>query len=101
MKAKKILRWVLAVSLFTFASLSFAVEAAKQLDLKPGFNFFSKQQDIATGKEAASKVEQQLPLLDDPQVLEYMNTLGRRLTQFEPLPADYPWSFRVVNTKDI
>ncbi|HEV2351257.1 MAG TPA: M48 family metallopeptidase [Terriglobia bacterium] len=101
MKLQKVLRWVFAISLCVSASVSLAVEAAKQLDLKPGFNFFSKDQDIAAGKDAATKVEQQLPMLNDPQVLEYINNLGHRLTQFEPLPADYPWSFRVVNTRDI
>src|SRR5512146_2411391 len=100
MRIQKLLRVLLAVSLCISASVSLAVEAAK-LDLKPGFNFFSKEQDIAAGKDAAAKAEQQLPMLNDPQVVEYINNLGHRLTQFEPLPADYPWQFRVVNAKDI
>jgi Peptidase family M48 len=101
MKPSKILGWVFAVSLFVSASPALGVENGYHLDLKPGFNFFSKAQDIAAGKDAASKVEQQLPMLNDPQVLEYINNLGHYLVKFEPLPADYPWSFKVVNTKDI
>jgi len=78
-----------------------AAEPKKGLDLKPGFNLFSKQQDIEAGKEAAAEVDRQLPLLNDPETLRYINELGKRLTQYEPLPADYPWTFKVVNTKDI
>jgi predicted Zn-dependent protease len=77
------------------------IEPAAQLNLKPGFNLFSKQQDIDAGKQAAADADKQLPLVNDAQVLGYLNKLGRRLTQFEPLPADYPWTFKVVNTKDI
>jgi predicted Zn-dependent protease len=77
------------------------IEPAAQLNLKPGFNLFSKQQDIDAGKQAATDADKQLPLVNDPQVLGYLNNLGHRLTQYEPLPADYPWTFKVVNTKDI
>jgi Zn-dependent protease with chaperone function len=101
MKPQNTLRWVLAASLCVSASVSLAVQATQQLNLKPGFNFFSKDQDIAAGKDASAKVEQQLPMLNDPQVLEYVNNLGHRLVQYEPMPADYPWTFRVVNAKEI
>jgi len=83
------------------AVAAFAVDAAQELGLKPGFNLFSKQQDIETGKEYSAEIDQQLPLLNDPETLRYINDLGKRLTQYEPLPADYPWTFKVVNTKDI
>jgi Zn-dependent protease with chaperone function len=98
---QRIMRWVLAISLCVSASVVLAVESANKLNLKPGFNFFSKQQDIAAGQDAAAKAEQQFPMVKDPQVLAYINNLGHRLTQFEPLPADYPWSFKVVDSKDI
>jgi predicted Zn-dependent protease len=77
------------------------IEPAEKLKLKPGFNLFSKQQDIDAGKQAAAYADKQLPLVNDPQVLGYLNNLGHRMTQYEPLPADYPWIFKVVNTKDI
>src|SRR5579862_1384323 len=101
MKVQSFLRCVFAISLCVSAAASLAVESAYQFDLKPGFNFFSKQQDISAGKDAADKVEQQLPMLNDRQVLQYLDNLGHRLTQFEPLPADYAWSFKVINAKDI
>lgn len=101
MKIQRVIRCLFAISLGISAAVALAVESTYRFDLKPGFNFFSKQQDISAGKDAADKVAQQLPLLNDPQILEYINNLGHRLTQFEPLPADYPWSFKVVNTKDI
>ena len=101
MRNKKTVSLLVVWGLSVTAGVALAVQAANQLGLKPGFNLFSKQQDIAAGKQATAEVEKQLPILNDPQVESYINNLGRRLTQFEPLPADYPWQFKVVNTKDI
>lgn len=101
MSVNKKLSLLTVVCLSMAGGVALGVEAAKGLNLKPGFNLFSKQQDIEAGKEAAAEADKQLPLLNDPETLRYINDLGKRLTQFEPLPADYPWSFKVVNTKDI
>jgi Zn-dependent protease with chaperone function len=98
---KKTVSFLVVVGLSVTAGVALAVEAANQLGLKPGFNLFSKQQDIAAGKQATAEVEKQLPMLNDSQVEGYISNLGHRLTQFEPLPADYPWQFKVVNAKDI
>lgn len=101
MRNKKVVSLLVGVVLSVTAAVALAVQAANQLGLKPGFNLFSKQQDIAAGQQAAAQADKQLPLLNDPQVVGYVSNLGHRLTQFEPLPADYPWQFKVVNTKDI
>ena len=92
---------LLVICLGVPVSVALAVQAGNQLGLSPGFNLFSKQQDIDAGKQAAAEADKQLPILNDAQTVNYINNLGRRMTQFEPLPADYPWSFKVVNTKDI
>jgi len=92
----------LAVACVTFAAgLALAVEAAKGVNFKPGFNIFSKDEDVEMGKQAAEEVEKQNPLLQDSETLRYINRLGMRLTQYEPLPADYPWTFKVLNSRDI
>jgi len=101
MNFKRVARFLIAVSLTLSVSAAFAVEAAKQLGLKPGFNFYSKEKDVELGKQMSGEVDRQVPLLNDPETLRYLNDLGRRLTQYEPLPADYSWQFKVVNTRDI
>ena len=69
---------------------------------KPGFNLFSPQQDVQLGKESAEEVDRTYPLLADPQVLRYINDLGRQLASLAPNnnPA-YVWTFRVINSPDI
>lgn len=92
----------LAVACVTFAAgVALAVEATKGVSFKPGFNIFSKDEDVEMGKQAAVEVEKQDPLLQDSETLRYINRLGMRLIHYEPLPADYPWSFKVLNSRDI
>ncbi len=79
-----------------------ATWAVEQLRFKPGFNLFSPTQDVQVGKDAAKETDKQLPLLNDPETLRYLNTLGRRLSTFAPNNnADYAWEFKVVNSSDI
>jgi len=69
---------------------------------KPGFNLFSPQQDVQLGRERAEEVDRSYPLLADPQVLRYVNDLGRQLASLAPSnnPA-YVWTFKVINSSDI
>jgi len=94
-------RLLLAACLCVTTAVVYGVEAAGQLNLKPGFNLFSQQQDIEAGQQASAEADKQLPLVNDAQVVRYINDLGLRLTQHEPFSGDYPWTFKVVNTKDI
>ncbi len=75
--------------------------AAAGLRVKPGFNLFSPQQDVQVGRENAAEVEKKLPLVTDPEVVQYVSSLGSRLAALAPYQSDYPWSFKVVNSKDI
>jgi predicted Zn-dependent protease len=77
------------------------VLAIEGLSFKPGFNLYSPQQDIVLGRQNANEVDKQLPLVTDPQVVSYVNELGKMLVRHEPLPADFPWTFKVVNSRDI
>jgi Zn-dependent protease with chaperone function len=69
---------------------------------KPGFNLFSTQQEVQLGKESAEEVDRTYPLLADPQVLRYIDDLGKQLASLAPNnnPA-YVWTFRVINSPDI
>jgi hypothetical protein len=67
---------------------------------KPGWNLFSKQQDVQLGREAAAQVERQYPLVRDSMLDGYVNNIGRRLVQ-TGLAGDYPFTFKVVNDQNI
>lgn len=80
-------RWLIFVALVPLVQ-------AQQLP-KPGFNLFSKQQDIQLGKEAAAEIEKQVRLVTDPRVISYVEGIGKRLAQ-APEADDYPYTFKVV-----
>jgi hypothetical protein len=77
------------------------VLAIERITFKPGFNLYSPKQDIELGRQNAAEADKQLRLVTDPEVVNYVNNLGKQLVQHEPLPADYPWAFKVVNDRDI
>ena len=68
--------------------------------LKPGWNMFSAAQDVELGQQAAKEVAQQVPMLNDSRVDNYVNNLGRRLAANAP-GEKYPYEFRTVNDKGI
>src|SRR5690606_19317007 len=41
--------------------------------LEPGWNMFSAEQDVELGRQAAVEAEQQIPLLNDVRVDDYLN----------------------------
>ncbi len=85
--------------LFLAPGMAWGVE---RLKFKPGFNLFSAQQDVQLGKENAEQIDKELPLVTDPQVLRYINDLGRRLASLAPNNnSEYAWTFKVMNSSDI
>lgn len=62
---------------------------------KPGFNLFSKEQDIQLGKEAAAEVEKQFRVVDDKELTAYVNEIGNRLVK-SPHAGGFPYYFKVV-----
>ncbi len=75
---------------------------AQQLKFKPGFNMFSPAQDVQVGRENATQVDKELPILQDAAVERYVNELGRRLSAYTPNNREeYVWQFKVVNSADI
>ena len=75
--------------------------ASEQLRFKPGFNLFSPKADVQLGRESSADADKKLPLVNDPELVRYVNDLGKRLAQFAPVNSDYPWTFKVVNSKEI
>src|SRR6185436_16418770 len=76
------------------------VPVMAQTRIRPGFNLFSVQQDQEIGRQSATEVEQQLPILRDADTQQYVTAIGKRLAAVAP-GADYPYQFKVVNVSDI
>ena len=46
--------------------------AKSKPQFKPGFNLFSPAQDVQMGQQSAQQVLQETPMLDDPQITNYI-----------------------------
>jgi Zn-dependent protease with chaperone function len=67
---------------------------------KPGFNFYSPQQDIQMGQQSAAQIMRETPMLDDPQIDGYVKQLGAKLAS-KAAGERFPYQFRVVATREI
>jgi beta-barrel assembly-enhancing protease len=74
--------------------------ALAQTKVKPGFNLFSPEQDVQVGQQSAAEAEQQLPIVQDPAIENYVNNIGQRLARNAGGP-NFQYRFRVVNASDI
>jgi predicted Zn-dependent protease len=75
-----------------------------QTQIKFHSNKYKVEDDVKLGRQAAAEVEQQLPLLRDAEVQNYVERVGRRLVT--SIPAEFQQSqfqyfFKVVNARDI
>lgn len=68
--------------------------------LKPGWNMFSPEQDVELGLQASGEVTQQVLLLNDSRVDNYLDNLGQRLAAQAP-GYNYPYTFKAVNDQGI
>ena len=73
-----------------------------QHKLKPGFNLFSKEQDVQLGQEAAGQVEKQMQVVKDPDLNNFINGITKRLIAVPEADAQsFQYSFQIVNEKSI
>src|SRR5258705_12079377 len=80
------------------------VSVFAQTQIKYHSNKFSPQDDVQVGRQAAQEIEQQLPLLRDPEVSSYVESVGQRLVASIPPQFQHPefrYYFKVVNASDI
>jgi hypothetical protein len=68
--------------------------------LKPGFNFFSPEQDIKLGQEAAAQVMKTQPVINNKEVVDYLTLLGKKL-QKSPRAGTFPFSYHLIYDKSI
>src|ERR1043165_6838305 len=67
-------------------------------------NKYSPQDDVRLGQQAAQQVYQQMPMLNDSRVRDYVASVGRRLAAAIPPEYQHPefrYTFDVVNARDI
>ena len=91
---KVILLASVVVIVLSFGNPSFAQGPHR---FQPGFNLFSKQQDVQLGEESAAQVRKQMTVINDPALTEYVNHVGKRLVASqEATESGFPFSFEVV-----
>ena len=85
--------------------LTVAVSAASaQTAITPDKNKYTPAQDVQIGREAAQQVRQELPLLNDDRIDDYVERVGQRLASAIPSQFQHDqfrYSFDVVNQKEI
>jgi predicted Zn-dependent protease len=57
----------------------------------------SQQQEVQLGQQESAQIQQQLPLVQDPVINQYVSSLGNQIAS-KTSRADLQWQFYVVNT---
>ena len=81
-----------------------AAPMSAQTPIQPPDNKYTPEQDVELGREAAAEVRKQYPIIEDGEVREYVDELGRRLVAVAPPELDedvFEYSFTPVNLKEI
>jgi Zn-dependent protease with chaperone function len=102
MLQKHLIRRGLLAGAITAGTLAFGAGTvvAQPTEVKPGFNLFSRDQEIQLGQQAAREAERQLPLLRESRTQEYASEIIRRLAQNAP-GERWPYQVKVVNASDV
>lgn len=69
---------------------------AQRMELEPGFNLYSPEDDIAIGRQFIERTESDLDTIGDEILAEYVNRIGQQLALEAP-GYRYPYRFRLVN----
>ena len=96
---KKLIAWTVL-----FALCAMPASLVAQTQIKYHSNKYKVEDDVKLGRQAAAEVEQQLPLLPDNEVQNYVARVGSRLVAAIPSEFQHPqfdYYFKVVNARDI
>jgi Zn-dependent protease with chaperone function len=88
----------------TLALVLAVATAGAQTRIEPPKNKYTPEQDVQLGQEAAAEVRKQYPIIDDRDVVSYLDELGDRLVDHAPAQFHHPqfeYSFTPVNLKEI
>jgi Zn-dependent protease with chaperone function len=94
----------IAVLSLVWAMLMMPMAAMAQTQISMPKNKYKVSDDVKIGREASAKVEQQFPVLQDQEVSNYIQNVGRRLVTAIPPQYQQPafeYNFKVVNARDI
>ncbi|HZE27492.1 MAG TPA: M48 family metallopeptidase [Terriglobales bacterium] len=84
-------------AIVAIAFLTAVTWAQRPSQFRPGFNLFSKEQDVQLGQENAAQVRTQMTVIHDPVLTEYVNRVGKRLVAArEAQESGFPFTFEVV-----
>jgi predicted Zn-dependent protease len=73
-----------------------------RFQIQPAFNQYTPEQDIELGRQAVGEVNRTMPVLSDSnEVTRYIQRLGQQLASRAPGDTKWPFSFHVVNVKEI
>lgn len=85
-------------------TLGLAADSVAQTKIAAPPNKYSVADDVKLGREASDEVRDQLPMLNDGRVDEYVEEVGRRLVAAIPREFQHDgfrYTFDVVNQKEI
>src|SRR5688572_17503634 len=91
--------WLMAIALFAMP-----LSALAQTKIKYHSNKYKVTDDVQLGRQAAAEAEQQFPILNDPDITNYVSQVGQRLVSAVPAEFRHPefqHYFKVVNARDI
>jgi len=84
-------------AIVAIAFLTAVMWAQRPSQFRPGFNLFSKEQDVQLGQENAAQVRKQMTVIHDPVLTEYVNRVGKRLVGArEAQESGFPFTFEVL-----
>src|SRR5678815_5882884 len=91
------------IAMVTLGMATAALAARKPGDpLKPGLNFFTKQQDIEVGQENAKQVLAQYEVVQNKYLQDYVQRLGQKLAgQSDATKSGFQFTFTVLNVDEI
>ncbi|HZE72710.1 MAG TPA: M48 family metallopeptidase [Pyrinomonadaceae bacterium] len=96
---QQVTAWLVLIAL-----LAMPVSMLAQTQISYHSNRYKPSDDVKLGRQAAAEAEQQFPLLQDPQVRDYVERVGQRLVAAIPPEFQHPefrYYFKVVNASDI
>ena len=90
--------------LIVFAVFAMPVSVFSQTQIKYHSNKYKPADDVKVGRQAATEVEQQMPILNDNEATSYISRVGQRLVSSIPSEFQHPefqYYFKIVNARDI
>ncbi len=98
-RVQRLMTW-----LTVFAVFAMPVSVFSQTQIKYHSNKYKPTDDVKVGRQAATEVEQQMPILNDNDATSYVSRIGQRLVSSIPSEFQHPefqYYFKIVNASDI